>query len=326
MRLVFFTTDEGFLLPALNAAVQVSQQNLPADIGLFLVGLDSELFNQVEREFSPYGLKFFRLGKNDLELADYSTIKPTHLGPSALARLVAAKLIPSKYEHLTYLDGDIQVVGDIRPLVMHDVAPGKILAAAEPMFVCSSPLGRTGKTFRSYAKALGIENPNDYFNSGAMAFRRDTWVEIAEEALTYLCENTARCWHYDQSALNAVLNGRRELLHPSFNYQPLFAKLNTGIEPRIIHFVGPMKPWHRTYNRLPGEWYGSYGVLVARHPFLADYWNKGPDIAYPEGEGLVHRTALRQMQRRRFIKHLRGQFAFSVSYERSPARVSRSVP
>jgi lipopolysaccharide biosynthesis glycosyltransferase len=307
-RLIFFTTDEGFLLPALNAAVQVSERRPAADIAVFLVGLSDDLFSKVEREFSPYGLIFFRIGKGDLELADYSAIKPTHLGPSALARLVAAKLIPEQYEHLIYLDGDIQVVGDIAPLVQHDVAPGKILAAAEPMFLCSSPIGRTGRTFRNYARALGLSDPASYFNSGIMAFRRKTWVTIAEEALNFLCENTSLCWHYDQSALNAVVGNRRELLHPSFNYQPLFAKIGSGVEPSIIHFVGPMKPWHRTYDRLAGDWYSTYRRLVSKHPFLWPYWNQGPEIAYPEGEGLLNKTVLRQMQRYRFARHLKNSF------------------
>jgi lipopolysaccharide biosynthesis glycosyltransferase len=210
------------------------------------------------------------------------------------------------------------VVGDIRPLIEHNVAPGNILAAAEPMFLCSSPIGRTGKTFRAYARRLGVD-PDCYFNSGVMAFRRDTWVEIAERALSFLCKNTSLCWHYDQSALNAVVR-ERELLHPSFNYQPLFAKL-TDMGPRIVHFVGPMKPWHRAYNRLSGDWLSTYQQLVTRHPFLWPYWNHGPEVAYPEGEGLLNKTVLRSMQRHRLARHLNQ--GFSGYCEPSPEPASR---
>lgn len=309
-RLIFFTTDTGFLLPALNAALQAAAQPAVreiADIAIFLVGIDDELFRRLEAEFSPKGLIFFRLDPAEFELADYSVIRDTHVRPSALARLIAARHIPENYEHIVYLDGDIQIVGDLCPLVEHDVAPGKILAATEPHFICSSPRGETGRKIRNYARALGLKDPEIYFNSGVMAFRRETWIKIAPEALAFIAENTSLCWLFDQSALNAILNGRRELLHTSFNYAPFIARLGMNdLAPAIVHFVGPHKPWHTHYDYMPGNWRKSYDDLVARHPLLEDFWNKGPDSpAPPENGGWLKRSVGRHLQKRRLKRYLR---------------------
>lgn len=309
-RLIFFTTDTGFLLPALNAALQASAQPAVreiADIAIFLVGIDDDLFRKLQEEFSPAGLIFFRLDPAEFELADYSVIRDTHVRPSALARLVAARHIPANYEHVLYLDGDIQIVGDLLPLVEHNVAPGKILAATEPHFICSSPRGETGRKIRSYARALGLNNPEIYFNSGVMAFRRETWVGIAPEALAFIADNTSLCWLFDQSALNAVLNGRRELLHTSFNYAPFISNLGmSGLRPAIVHFVGPHKPWHTHYDFMQGDWRKSYQDLVSRHPFLEAFWNKGPDSPAPtQNGGRLKRIVGKLVQRRRLKRYLR---------------------
>ena len=72
-RLIFFTTDTGFLLPALNAALQAAAQPWVreiVDIAIFLVGIEDDLFRRLEEEFCPAGLAFFRLDPAEFELAD----------------------------------------------------------------------------------------------------------------------------------------------------------------------------------------------------------------------------------------------------------------
>lgn len=309
-RLVFFTTDAGYLFPTLSAAVQVVRQPAvaaAADVGVFLVGLDAKTSAYVREEFEPYGLIFFNLDPAEYIVPDYAIFAEGHVPPSALARLVVAGHIPARYEHLVYLDGDIQIVGDIMPLVGRDVEPGKVLAATDANVVCSSAKGGYGSSIRSYAGKLGVERVDLYFNSGVMAFRRKTWATIGPAAMSFLRSNTALCKYHDQSALNAVVGSRREILHPSFNYAPLFDRLAVNDpKPVVIHFFGRSKPWQRACALWGGRWYASYEALAADHPFLYDFWDRGAAAnSISEKTRGIGRYLRDIAQRRRLSRYLR---------------------
>jgi lipopolysaccharide biosynthesis glycosyltransferase len=316
-RLVFFTTDEGYLFPTLHAALQVARTRGVieiADIAVFLVGLNPELSSKIRSDFEPYGLTFFDVDPDSYSLVDYDIFAAGHVPPSALARLVVSEYIPHQYEHLIYLDGDILIVGDPTPLIRHDVAPGKILAAGDANMVCSSPRGRSGSDFRSYAETLGVAPVEDYFNSGVLAARRETYAGITAAAMSYLRANTRLCRYHDQSALNAVTNFKREALHPSFNYAPLIDAVSRGeIEPRIIHFLGRSKPWQRACTLWGGRWFESYARFAAEHPFLREYWKDGTEAQrYPASPRTLKGRLQLLLQTRNLKRYLR-RTDFAVS-------------
>jgi lipopolysaccharide biosynthesis glycosyltransferase len=292
-RLIFFTTDAGFLLPTLQAATQIRRQSAVcaiADLAIFLVGMEADDIARVRAAFEPEGILFFELDPSAYSLPDGATFNAGHVPPSTLARLTVADRVPTHYEHLVYIDGDTQIVGDLLPLVSHDVAPGKILAATDHNIACSSPTGKYGRTLRDYVQSLGIVNTELYFNAGVLAFRRETWRDIGPAALAFMRKNSALCKFHDQSALNAICDGRREVMHPAFNYAPAYHLTGQRrFGPSIIHFIGSSKPWQSNCTLWLGRWFETYRQLVEAHPFLAMFWKQEGGTPIVRGTGMKAR-------------------------------------
>ncbi|CAL4866231.1 hypothetical protein MMA231_00469 [Asticcacaulis sp. MM231] len=96
---------------------------------------------------------------------------------------------------------------------------------------------------------------------------------MAREAMTYFNENSLKRVYHDQSALNAVFLGKREVLSPAYNFISFYAGLglNKEVDPKIVHFTGGSKPWY--YPGMPwhGRFIGVYAKFLADYPFLAPY-------------------------------------------------------
>lgn len=163
-------------------------------------------------------------------------------------RLFLPELLPQA-DRLLYLDADLLVVDDLRPLWSLPLDDQYLAAATnviEPHFSGRMP-------------ELGIE-PEDYFNAGVLMLNLDLMraddcstrmVEVARKGGAFLF------WR-DQDVLNLVLRERRHRLHPRFNCMNI---LRSGLaesvhgeqavqealaQPAIRHFEGPEanKPWH----------------------------------------------------------------------------------
>ncbi|WP_312223850.1 glycosyltransferase family 8 protein [Rhizobium rhizoryzae] len=273
---VVFVTDKGFLVPSLVAALQVLEQreaSSAADIVVVLIDIDQGLHQTLERLFNPLGIIFFALNASEFLPSEGAFFNKTHVPKTTLGRLALHKVLPDQYVNIVYLDGDIQIVGDIGPLLRHRVAAGKIAAVTEGNWLCEGDMGHYWPKHQAYMTALGITDPLDYFNAGILAFRLDTWREMAPRALAYFTSYPERCLYHDQSALNAVFHGHRECLSPIYNYASLYADLNLTAEvsPRIIHFTGGNKPWHYGGPPWNGRFLTIYRTFLETYPQLASF-------------------------------------------------------
>ena len=116
----------------------------------------------------------------------------------ALARLILDIAIPDHYTNIVYLDGDLQIVGDVRPLVTYRVPDGMIAAGRGSLWLERNNHD-VSNWFDGYLQGLGGVSSDTYFNSGVLAFRRDTWNEIAPKALQFFFENSQACPRHDQA-------------------------------------------------------------------------------------------------------------------------------
>lgn len=287
-RLVLFTTDVGYLIPTLVAAGQVAAQTKKmgdVDVLVFLIDLD-EVTTKRLRELYPE-LMFQALDASLFELSKGASYNKTHVPRSALARLVTGPLIAEHYQFITYLDGDIQVVGDIAPLVRAEIPEGFFLAAPDHAELCSQELGSYARHFRSYLSRLGVR-ADEYFNSGVLAASRKTWCILGQEALAFMRAHSAVCLYHDQSALNRVAKGRRLKLSPRYNltswYQELDLQAVTPVS--IIHFSGGIKPWADWHPASGGAYRHLYHQLADSDPMLRDIWRvtagRNQGLAAPE--------------------------------------------
>lgn len=280
-RLVFFTSDRGFLLPTIAAARQIVLQERLRDIVdvlVFLVDFSDDETCELRQAFADTGIYFENVSSAEFLPPAGSVFHQTHVPPSTLARLVVADRIPEQYEHIVYLDGDIRIVGDISPLLSHNVQDGRILSACDAMWLYEGDHGRYWHRSKAYLTGIGISNPRDYFNAGVLAFRRRTWIEIAKDAKDFFFTNSQKCRYHDQSALNAVCRGRREVLSPAFNFINNYAELGRlGKQSyRILHFTGAAKPWFYAGPPWNGQFLQYYHDAIVESPILSRFTSDQP--------------------------------------------------
>lgn len=273
---VVFVTDKGFLVPSLVAALQVAEQpeaTLIADIFIVLIDVDSGIVTSLASLFRDAGLSFVAMNSSLFLPPDDTFFNKTHVPRTALGRLALHHVLPAQYENVVYLDGDTQISGDITALLRHRVRPGHIAAVPEGNWLCEGDIGHYWPKHKAYMAALGIDDPHNYFNSGVLAFRMDTWREMAPRALEYFARYPERCIYHDQSALNAVFAGRYERLSPIYNFVLLYAELaiEDKVKPRIFHFTGGDKPWNYVGPPWNGRFTGAYRAFLETYPTLSAY-------------------------------------------------------
>ena len=144
--------------------------------------------------------------------------------------------ILSDFDRAVYLDSDISVLTDVSPLL-------SMIPKAAPMIAGYDLLG---PPTRSHNVRLGMSEGAAYFNSGVMvcdlkAVRQE---RIFADAMSFLLEKPGRCFHPDQDALNAVLDGRWQVLDWRWNALNYMSDSQPK-QPFIRHFASRSKPWSR---------------------------------------------------------------------------------
>lgn len=278
-RLVFFSTDVNYLLPTCVAAFQVAMQDKVAaiaDIMIFVIGMPGHDLAELARTMAPAGISVVAMDDEQLAFVKQAHFNETHVSVATLARLVIARDLPLRYEHVIYLDGDIQIVGDILPLVSCTVTPGCLLAAGDATMASLKPSSPAGKALSDYLRGIGVVSMGDYFNAGILASSRATWVQISSDALDYFIANSRNCRFHDQSALNAVTVGRRKFMSQAYNFTPLHHELGLSVAPRIVHFVGGDKPWNAGPVFWDQRFAEAYRDTLVALPVLERYRPKPP--------------------------------------------------
>ncbi|MCA8864173.1 MULTISPECIES: glycosyltransferase family 8 protein [unclassified Halomonas] len=183
----------------------------------------------------------------DVDVAALQGFKAGRFGIAALLRLLMHRYLPADCKRIIYLDCDLLVRSDLSELWSMPLN-GHTAAATINLYSSSSRGAR--------------KLPDDYFNSGVMLVDMTAWREkcVGERALACLDREGDNFRYPDQDALNRVLEGDWCWLPVEWNFQPTayaavekryphlvthMASLETAIHhPRIVHFIGSVKPWH----------------------------------------------------------------------------------
>lgn len=187
-----------------------------------------------------------RLDIHVIDPADFMHLKEvTHISRGMYYRLALPSL--ALQDRILYLDCDIIVRGDIYPLLRADLGERPVGAVVNPFYNATN---------------IGFDSTDLYFNSGVLLIDRRKWIKlnVSELTLKFLVENTDSLVMPDQDALNGVLRGNWQELHPTFNcqtsmfirHEDLAAELagrwdtNFLDDPVIVHFSSSHKQWHPT--------------------------------------------------------------------------------
>jgi lipopolysaccharide biosynthesis glycosyltransferase len=180
-------------------------------------------------------------------------------------RVFLPEILPGR-DRVLYLDSDLIVVDDLKPL--HDRADleGHWLGAVTNVFQ-HNDFGRPAE--------LGLASREQYFNAGVLLMNLDAMRSdrSSRALIAYARENSDLIAFRDQDALNVVLGERRLELHPRWNCMNSFYAFDHAADvfgadalaeatdnPAVRHFEGPSvnKPWHYLCDRELRELYAEH--------------------------------------------------------------------
>ena len=171
----------------------------------------------------------------------------TRFPVSIYYRLLLPRVLES--DRVLYLDCDIIVNGNLRPLYDHSMPDGCPAVVVEDQWSDDMEVkSRAGVTVR-------------YFNSGVMLMNLDCWRrnQIAQKCVEFIHDNPERCVYPDQDALNHVIGNSVIFAEYGYNFQELmygdrkhlrldpskFEMIDKWIGcPAVIHYSGYHKPWY----------------------------------------------------------------------------------
>ena len=167
-----------------------------------------------------------------------------HITKETYFRYMIAEVLPN-IDYVLYLDGDTIVNGDISELFDTDLT-NCYCAGVSDIYIESV----------GYKKMLGIDGL--YINAGVILFNLDEMrrTNIAEKLFKLTSENNFK--YQDQDAINVVFNGKIKELDCIYNFKRAHQKAFPEKVPsaKIVHYVGPNKPWRKfTLNRLKKLYY-----------------------------------------------------------------------
>lgn len=163
-------------------------------------------------------------------------------------RILLPTLLPDA-PRVLYLDADMLVLGDLRPLWDTDLRGQLFGAVINPLYPFMGD---------RITRELQLSGPEAYLNSGVLlmdlaALRR---AAITARVREYAGAHPDNAWP-EQDALSVVCQGQWLRLPPRWNVQTtLFDLAKSALpfpqdqikealtQPVIVHFIGPVKPWH----------------------------------------------------------------------------------
>ncbi len=244
---IVYVTDRGFALPSAASALEV-RRLVPcgvADISIVTVGIPQRNVDLLSSYLHPHNIAVTILPSRTFSNIDREHFNQTHVPDTSLARFFITEALPCKYDRILYLDGDVWPSGDLSELMSYQIPPGCLAAAEDQSFFYQNDFGATGRAVRAYFAGLGINGSDGYFNNGVLFADVTTWKILAREAFQFFSENIRICRYHDQSALNAVVSGRRVRMSPRWNFLSVYRNWDVAplSQAHLIHFAGGIKPW-----------------------------------------------------------------------------------
>lgn len=161
-----------------------------------------------------------------------------HFSIGIYYRLAIPHILYKKTEKVLYLDIDTLIVSDIANIFDYQLKTSIIAAIPDTI----------DNTYLKTLYPLGFSQGCLYFNSGVMLINPDNWIKfnITEKFMSKILLHDFK--YPDQDVLNLILINQVLFIPEEYNWQRWW-ELNreTPFLPqkniRIIHFIGPLKPW-----------------------------------------------------------------------------------
>lgn len=174
----------------------------------------------------------------------FAGLNVTHAGEISYAKLLMGELfwLPEKISTAYYFDVDILVMRDLSDLF--EIVPKKALAAVDH------------ESNDDHVRLLGTDGI--YHNTGVLIANLNRWATInaLEKFQHAIADHRRRIVHVDQDVFAIAFDDEFEELPVEYNFMTnprfnkFFKKVDSTdwdpaeIDPAIVHFLGPEKPWN----------------------------------------------------------------------------------
>ena len=190
----------------------------------------------------------------------------------------------TEYSKIIYLDADVIVKTSICELWNFEF-DGKHLLAV-PLTSKKSGFVNGERGLPSY-KLLDIPSTTRTFNAGVMVLNLNLWRQdlISQSVIKYLRDYNEHVLWWDQDGLNAILYNKWLPISTKWNaitshlisqQDSLLSKKEfeeVCTTPFIIHYAGPLKPWHSNYEGLFENIFSEY-VEKLSSPYFAKMYDE----------------------------------------------------
>ena len=253
-------------------------------IGGHLTRADHKKFRKLEQKYNCV-ITFITIDDRALDKCQINSQRDIDnhawVSKATYYRLLASDILPNDVQKVIYLDCDIVVVGDIKPLWKMDLSEKAIAGVMD----CDEKNNR-----------IRIGNPtrSNYINAGVSLYNLDYWRKNHLRDRFFECaqDEEANLLLMDQDVVNKVLFDKMVLVPERFNFQVAFFSIpfwdsfsecyrQTIISENkvvaIIHYVGPIKPWDYRYYGSP---YYSVWNKYRKKSFWKRNHNTKPVLTY----------------------------------------------
>jgi lipopolysaccharide biosynthesis glycosyltransferase len=243
------TTASDYVIPVVVMLKSLFENNKDLHITVNLLHLFSKTKEQdmifLENYIVQHGHRCRKIGVDDAQLNDFPD--GCRQSKDTFLRLLIPDLLPEVCS-LLYLDGDIIVCGSLKyfaSLSMED----KYIAGAKDT---------TNFYLSTHCKNLGLPGDVPYFNAGVVYM--NLYLMRKEQIIQKFCEYFKNYADViianDQDILNGTLWKKVEYFPPKYNMNYMVESdvarevwgkndvREAKINPVIIHYIGPVKPWN----------------------------------------------------------------------------------
>lgn len=180
-----------------------------------------------------------------------------HINYAAYYNLNIANILPPDVHRIIYMDGDMIVDGDIRPLWEMDLEDNACAMALAPAW-----------SFPYVYDRLGYDSKYGYYNNGTTLYDLDFLrnIHFSDQAMEYITTANHDLGMMDQDVTNAILHTRIMRMPLQYNFQSKFLWkfywesngdefkreiIEAAQHPIIVHYSDKRKPWQMENFGLP---------------------------------------------------------------------------
>lgn len=264
---LLFTVNDAYVpwLSVLLTSLFANNPGTHFDIYVLCLDLSDANRNILEKQLSAHGATLHVPKIDEAFLPDLHkiarTFGKTH-NITFLLRLLFERIMPVSVNQFIYLDTDMIVAGAVNELADYKFDENIGVAVVRDVFRSDD-----------YRRLSFDWSREWYFNAGMMYINLDYWrrYNVGKRCIDYLLAHP-NIPMPDQDALNVVLRGHVDYLHPRYNCLTLFCARDEELRkrvlpwhleqvreaaaaPAIVHYVFVNKPWYRG-GKLPykAEW------------------------------------------------------------------------